>query len=139
MALNSIRLHMWRNIIIQYPFIILIYKMKVFNWAFELFEFKRIGYFISNINWKSLIAREYSRDKYIIFGVTGLVLEHWSDGNQTLNDIMKGIFTYIICTTEYNNNLEWQKKRFISSALKNIFYAILTDAKIDEFVTKNIF
>ena len=80
--------------------------MTIFNWAFDLFEFKKIGYFISNINRKRLIAREYSRDKYIISGVTGLVLKHWSDGNQTLNDIMKGIFFHIICTPKYNNNLE---------------------------------
>ena len=130
---------MWGNIIIQYPFITLTYKMKIFNWAFELFEFKKISYFISNINRKRLIEREYSRDKYVISGVTGLFLRHWSSDNQTLDDIMKGIFINVICTTEYNNNLEWRKKRFISSTLKNIFYAIPADAKNDEFVIKNIF
>ena len=39
-------------------------------------------------------------DKYI--GFTGLVLKNWTDGDQTLNDIIRGIFINITCTLENN-------------------------------------
>ena len=56
-----------------------------------------------SVNRESSIMGEYSTDKYN--GVTWLVLKKWTDGNQLLNDIITGIFIYVIRTTEYKNIL----------------------------------
>ena len=59
--------------------------MKIFDWTFG---FEEIVYFINNqsVSRKRFIMGEYSTDKYI--WVTELVLKNWTDGNQTLNDII---------------------------------------------------
>ena len=55
------------------------------------------------VNWKRFIAVKYTTEKYIAF--SGLFLKNWNDGNQTLNDIIRGTYIYNICTTEYENIL----------------------------------
>ena len=47
------------------------------------------------------MAGENSTDEYI--GVAGLVLKNWTNGNETLNDIIRRIVINIIFTTENND------------------------------------
>ena len=102
--------------------------MKTFNYTFG---FKEI---VTSLIINLLIEKDSSR------GINSHIrVENWTDGNQTLSDITRGIFINIIRTTENNDIFYWREKRNISSAPKNIFYTLSTNAKIDESVNKSLF
>ena len=99
--------------------------MKTFNYTFG---FKEI---VTSLIINLLIEKDSSR------GINSHIrVENWTDGNQTLSDITRGIFINIIRTTENNDIFYWREKRNISSAPKNIFYTLSTNAKIDVSVNK---
>ena len=68
-------------------------KMKNLNC---MFGFKEIVYFINNqpVNQKKSIVGEYSTDKNI--GITGLVLKNWTDDDQTMTSIIRGILILFV-------------------------------------------